>query len=341
MRQKSYGTVLGKGHPPDTVSGFYSLERAPWVLIMYAPGKEILGSIIRFRFYYALAGTVFVGLIILLIHYAAGRMVRRIRRVSQAFEHVKKGMYNHRLPASSTDEIGLLEAGFNDMTEALKERDVIRDTFGRYVDPEIARELLNRPGAAGLGGEKRDVAILMSDIRDFTAVAESLSPEETIGMLNHYFSHMIEVVHRHKGIIVDFYGDGLLAFFDPHDGPVLPAAARALQCSLAMQNSMHKLKRELENNGLPPLKIGIGVHTGPVVVGNIGSSLRVKYGIVGLAVNVAQRIQEKAEGGQIVVSEEFYNILADRLTVEKSFSAQFKGVQEASTLYVVRGVPES
>jgi class 3 adenylate cyclase len=180
----------------------------------------------------------------------------------------------------------------------------------------------------------------MSDIRNFTAVAESLSPEETIGMLNHYFSHMIEVVHRHKGIIVDFCGDGLLAFFDPHDGPVLPAAARALQCSLAMQKSMYELKRDLENNGLPPLKIGIGVHTGPVVVGNIGSSLRVKYGIVGLAVNVAQRIQEKAEGGQIIVSEEFYNILADRLTVEKSFRAQFKGVQGASILYVVRGVSE-
>jgi HAMP domain-containing protein len=163
MRQKPYGTIMGKGHPPDMVSGFYSLQRAPWVLIMYAPGKQILGSIIRFRFYYAIAGAVFIGIIILLIHYAAGRMVKRIRRVSQAFEHVKKGMYNHLLPASSTDEIGLLEAGFNDMTEALKERDVIRDTFGRYVDPEIARDLLNRPGAAGLGGEKREVAILIFD----------------------------------------------------------------------------------------------------------------------------------------------------------------------------------
>ncbi len=337
MQQKKYGTIMGPGHPPERVSGFYSLERASWVLIMYAPGKEILSPIIRFRFYYAMAGAAFVAVIVLLMQYAAGRMVKRISRVSGAFEDVKKGRYSRRLPAASRDEIGRLEAGFNDMVEGLKQRDFIRDTFGRYVDPEIARELLERPGAAGLGGEKREVVILMSDIRDFTAVAESLSPEETIGVLNRYFSYMIDVIHQYKGIIVDFYGDGVLVFFDPHEGPVYQAAARAVQCSLAIQAGMTTLNRGFEKKGLPSMETGIGIHAGPVVVGNIGSYARAKYGIVGSAVNITQRIQEKAEAGQIVISERIYSILEEELRAEKPFSAQLKGVQEVKKLYLLKG----
>ncbi len=99
------------------------------------------------------------------------------------------------------------------MIMGLKERDFIRDTFGRYVNKEVARELLKRPEAGRLGGEKRQVAVLMADIRGFTQVSEFLTPEETIRILNHYFSHMITVIREHDGIIVDFYGDGVLVFF--------------------------------------------------------------------------------------------------------------------------------
>ncbi|MFW6333954.1 MAG: adenylate/guanylate cyclase domain-containing protein [Desulfosalsimonas sp.] len=337
MQEENSGTHLGPGHPPDRVSGFYRLERAPWVLIMYAPGEEILAPIIRFRLYYAAAGGVCIALILFLIQFVGGRVVTRIRRLSNAVQQVAKGDYTDPLPVTSGDEIGQLETGFNEMVEGLKERDFVRDTFGRYVDREIARELLDRPEAGRLGGQKREVAILMSDIRDFTAVAESLSPEATISILNHYFSHMIEVIKEHRGIIVDFYGDGVLVFFDPRDGPLGPAASRAVRCSMEMQARMQSFNSELRKEGLPELQTGIGIHAGQVVVGNIGSSSRAKYGIVGLAVNVTQRIQAEAEGGQVVISEPVYGVLSDRISIEKSFSPGLKGVHGKVVLYVLKG----
>lgn len=335
MQEQTFGTHLGSGHPPDLVSGFYRLERAPWVLIMYAPGEEILEPIIRFRLYYTVAGVLCIALILLLIQFLGGRLVQRIQRVSNAVQQIAAGDYTDPLPVTSGDEIGQLESGFNEMVEGLKERDFIRNTFGRYVDREIARELLERPEAGKLGGEKREVAILMSDIRDFTAVAESLSPEATISILNHYFSLMLTVVQEHRGIIVDLYGDGVLVFFDPHDGPTSAAGAQAVKCSLAMQGIMERFNRESKEKGLPELQTGIGIHVGQVVVGNIGSASRAKYGIVGLAVNVTQRIQAEAKGGQVVISEPVYEALDGRIEVEKSFSARLKGVQEKALLYLL------
>lgn len=336
MQEKSHGTWFGNGRPPEMVAGFYWLGQAPWVLIMYAPGKQILAPIIEFRFYFAIAGGLCIAVILLLINFAGGRMVRRIQGLLHAFQLVAKGSYMVRLPVSSTDEIGRLETGFNEMVEGLKELDFIRDTFGRYVDREVARELLQRPEASRLGGQKREVAILMSDIQGFTAVAESLSPEETIGILNHYFGRMIDVIHEHKGIIVDFYGDGVLVFFDPHDGPVAPAAARAVQCSLAMQRSMARLNQEMGSKPLSSaLETRIAVHAGSVVVGNIGSASRSKYGIVGLAVNMTQRMETEIQGGQIVVSRRISELLGDTLVVKPPFTARFKGIQDAVTLYLL------
>ncbi|MCF8037483.1 MAG: HAMP domain-containing protein [Desulfobacteraceae bacterium] len=335
MQESPFGTHLGSGHPPHLVGGFYRLERAPWVLIMYAPGREILAPILEFRLYYVVAAGICIAFTLLLIQLVGGRLVRQIGRISRAVREVAEGRYPERLSETSADEIGQLEAGFNEMVEGLRERDFIRDTFGRYMDREVAHELMKRPEARRLGGEKREVVILMSDIRGFTAVSESLSPEATIGVLNRYFSHMIEVIHQYKGIIVDFYGDGVLVFFDPQEGQLEPAAARAVQCSLEMQRTMSPFNRHLRQQGLPEMQTGIGVHAGQVVVGNIGSSTRAKYGIVGLAVNMTQRIQAEAEGGGIVISEPVYNLLADGLTIENAFTAHLKGVQEKATLYVL------
>jgi class 3 adenylate cyclase len=103
------------------------------------------------------------------------------------------------------------------------------------MDQEIAKELLRRPEALRLGGEKREVAIPTSDNRNFTSISESLEPEGTIKVINHYFSYMIEVIQNHRGIIVDFFGDGILAFFDPLDNPVEPATRQAVRCGLNMQ----------------------------------------------------------------------------------------------------------
>jgi class 3 adenylate cyclase len=179
------------------------------------------------------------------------------------------------------------------------------------------------------------VAILFADLRAFTPIAENLTPEETIRLVNRFFSEMIEVIHRHHGIIVDFFGDGLLAFFDPLDRPLAPVAGQAAACALEMQEAMEGLNASGKYIGLPSLQLAIGVHAGEVVVGNIGSKTRAKYGIVGAPVNVTHRIQAEAQGGEVVMSEEAYRVLVEPPAVQRSFCAHLKGVQEPMTLYVI------
>jgi class 3 adenylate cyclase len=340
MKRASFGTHLGPGHPPSLVSGFYSIKEAPWTIVMFAPGEKVLSPIVRFRLYYALAGSLCIVFILLLIHSIGGRLVQAIGKISNAANQVAKGNYGDPLPEKSKDEIGQLVRSFNTMVKGLKERDFISNTFGRYVDQEIAKELMKRPEAIRLGGEKREVVILMSDIRGFTAVSEALKPEGIISILNHYFSHMIEVIKRYQGIIVDFFGDGVLVFFDPLDGPVAHTAHRALRCALEMQNEMKEFNSEMREENLPELQMGIGLNSGDVVVGNIGSEARAKYGIVGSPVNITQRIQATAKEGEVVISASIYSHLSNDIIIGKSFSIQLKGVQEPTTLSVVEGFRE-
>jgi class 3 adenylate cyclase len=262
-------------------------------------------------------------------------MVASITGISRAAGKVAEGNYGTPLPVGRHDEIGQLMESFNKMVRGLKERDFIRDTFGRYVDEGIAKELMRRPETARLGGEKRDVAILISDLRNFTPISETLSPEETIRILNIFFSQMIDVVQRHQGIVVDFFGDGMLVFFDPLDGPVAPAVKRAVDCALEMQRSMRALNAQIRENGLPSVQMGIGVNSGEVVVGNIGSESRAKYGIVGAPVNLTQRIQSMAKGGEVLLSHSAYRHAGKDLMISNSFEAQMKGIREVIKLYLV------
>jgi class 3 adenylate cyclase len=335
MKEKPYGTLLGSGHPPERVVGFYRLHTAPWVIILYARGSQVLAPIINFRFYYALAGFACIIIILGLIRLGTRPLVGSIQQIAQAASQVAQGHYGDPLPVKYPDEIGQLTQSFNEMVAGLKERDYISNTFGRYMDPKIARELLRRPEAALMGGEKRQVAILFADLRAFTPIAENLSPEETIRLVNRFFSGMIEVIHRHRGIIVDFFGDGLLAFFDPVDGPLAPLTRQAVACALEMQEAMEDINTSGKYIGLPTLHLAVGLHAGEVVVGNIGSETRAKYGIVGAAVNVTHRIQSEVRGGEVVMSEAAYRMLAAPPAVKRSFCTHLKGVQEPMTLYVI------
>jgi class 3 adenylate cyclase len=186
-----------------------------------------------------------------------------------------------------------------------------------------------------LGGEKREVAILISDIRGFTPLSESLSPEGIISILNHYFTHMIEAIKQHKGIIVDFLGDGILVFFDPLDESIETTVRRTIRCAIEMQNGMEAFNAEMRKEKLPELEMGIGLNAGQVVVGNIGSETRAKYGIVGSAVNLTERIQKMAKGGEVVISDSIYRYSREHLTIKKSFDAQLKGVQERLKLHLI------
>jgi len=339
MQEKDYGTVMGAGYRPDQVIGFYRLHAAPWVIMLHARGSEILAPILRFRLFYLAGGFLCLITILFLIRLGLRPVVSAIHGIAAKAVQVARGDYGDPLPVASQDEIGRLTQSFNEMVTGLKERDFITNTFGRYVDQEIARELLRKPEASRLGGEKREVVILFADVRGFTPLAETLSPEATIHLINRHFAKMIEVIQAHRGIIVDFLGDAILAFFDPLDGPMEPVVRLAIDCALKMQAVV--AAQNLAEPGSPSLTIGIGLHAGEVVVGNIGSEQRAKYGIIGASVNLTHRIQGQAQGGEVVVSETVWQHADRPLTVARTFETKLKGIAHPVTLYVLESMGEA
>ena len=214
---------------------------------------------------------------------------------------------------------------------------LIRKIFGRYLSEEIVQTILETPDGLKLGGEHQIVTILMADIRGFTAICERLSAEHVVAMLNQYFDVMTEIIFKYRGTIDDFLGDGMLAMFGApiqRDDDV----QRAVACALEMQLAMVEVNRRNVEADFPQFGIGIGIHTGDVVVGNLGSRKRTKYGLVGQNVNLTARIESYTVGGQIFISEETLETCGDILRIDNSLEVAPKGVTETITIYEVGGL---
>jgi adenylate cyclase len=201
---------------------------------------------------------------------------------------IAAGNYYHRVQLKQEDEIGALAASFNQMSAGLAERDRVRDLLGKVVSPAIATELLRKQ--VTLGGEQREVTVVFSDLRNFTAMSEPLAPEETLGILNHYFSRMAAIVEKHGGVVDKYVGDGLMALFG---APVAHPddADRALRATLEMSEAVDDLNRQWQQRGLPRIDVGIGINTAVVVAGNMGSEKRLNYTVIGDGVNLASRLE--------------------------------------------------
>lgn len=231
----------------------------------------------------------------------ARRVTRPVAVLAAGAERVARGEF---LPAEGViqaDEIGRLAQAFNAMVAGLAERDQMRSLLGKVVSPAIAEELLQH--RISLGGEERRVSVLFSDIRNFTSLSELLPAPELLSLLNTYLGRMSVEVDAHGGVVDKYIGDAIMALFgvplEKGDEP-----ARAVSCALAMQAALAELNRQFEARGWPTLAIGVGIHTGLAVAGNIGSESRWNYTVVGDAVNLASRLEGlcKAYHANIVVS---------------------------------------
>lgn len=338
MKTRTFGTVLGNGNPPDWVIGFYKVPTTDWYLVLVSKGSVILAPIVRFRFNYGLAGFISLICVGLLIRWNTQPIARSVAEISMAAEEVEDGNYSLEVSEDRSDEIGLLKRRINKMIRGLRQRDLIERTFGRYVDKKVVAELLLKPESLQLGGKNQTVTIMMADLRGFTRIAEGMKPQEVITILNRYFSKMIQVIEEHKGIIVDFYGDGILIFFNGSDEDVTVRALDAVRCALAMQKGLETVSRLNLTEGLPDLHMGIGIHTGEVVVGNIGSEARAKYGIVGSPVNETDRIQSCAEGGTVLISDKTYQSVKGQVEVAARGEARLKGLRAVRELYAVETI---
>ena len=178
----------------------------------------------------------------------------------------------------------------------------IRRTFGRYLSDDIVAQLLEAPEGLELGGDLREVTIMMSDICGFTTLAEHLPPRQVVSLLNRYFEHMTGIIFDHQGTIDEFLGDAILSVFGAPKRQV-DDPERAVRCALAMREAIATVNIANKAEGLPELQHRIALNTGSVIAGNIGSEQRAKYGCVGHAMNVASRIEGQAKPGEILISD--------------------------------------
>ncbi len=235
-------------------------------------------------------------------------------------------------------EKGRLISELSEQKAALEIRNrFITRVFGRYLSDAVVEQLLETPDGLRLGGERRVVTIVMTDLRGFTATAERIPPESVVALLNLHLGAMSEIVLKHGGTIDEFIGDALLALFG---APLAREddARRALACAVEMQQAMEAVNARARELSLPEMGMGIGIHTGEVVVGNIGSERRAKYGVVGAAINLASRIQGFTLGGQILASEETLRAAGAEISVGARFSVQAKGFRDPVSIVEILGV---
>ena len=244
--------------------------------------------------YYALRNrllTIFAISLVLALVAAAGfsRLVTRpVSLLVQGVRRITAGDYTARVELAQRDELGQLADSFNHMSEGLAERDRVRNLLGKVVSPQIADELMNR--RIELGGEELEATILFSDVRDFTRISESLAPQQVISLLNDYLTEMNAIIEAHHGVVDKYIGDAIMALY----GAPLPhadSAGNALRSALDMLDAMDGINAKRRQRGDVEIEIGIGINTGTVVAGNMGSMSRLNYTVLGDAVNLASRLE--------------------------------------------------
>jgi adenylate cyclase len=212
---------------------------------------------------------------------------------------------------------------------------LVRSNFERYFAPNVAADIAQQDGAIRLGGERRAVTVLFSDIRGFTAMAESMGPDAVARFLSEYFSEMVEVIFEHGGTLDKFIGDAVMALWG---APIAHSddPDRALEAALAMQKAIEELNRGWAGSGRPEIGVGIGISHGEVFAGNIGSHRRLEYTVLGDAVNVAARLCAEAGPGEVLVSEALLRVV--RAPVEYDFLPELglKGKTQVVQVYRVK-----
>lgn len=270
---------------------------------------------------------------LVLAHLVSRSIADPVEGLAKAMGRVADGDLTVSAPVSGNDELGSLSESFNRMVEGLRERESIKETFGRFVSKEIAGRLLSQQPT--LGGEMSVVTILFSDIRNYTTLCEDLSPTQVIAMLNGYFKHMVAAVEKNNGLVYQFVGDGIMAVFGA-PAKLEDHATAAVTCARDMLAALEEFNRE-QSGEHPPLKIGVGINTGSVVAGIIGSEQRMEYRVVGDAVNLTARIEElnKDLGTTVLISRTTRDLLTRPFKLTPFEPQPIRGKAETVQVFAV------
>ncbi|MBC8440552.1 MAG: HAMP domain-containing protein [Deltaproteobacteria bacterium] len=273
-----------------------------------------------------------LAIVLILAYFLSKSILVPLLGIKRAIKDVENNNLDTRVKILSNDEFGDVAEGFNLMINSLKESQKLRKSFGKYVSKEIRDEIL--AGNPSLEGEMKRATLLFADLRNFTGLVEKNHPEQVVKIINQYFNEMTLAVEEHKGLVLQYVGDEIEAAFGVpigfDDHPEM-----AVKAALEMRARLALLNKKLEQDGFEPLAHGIGIHSGAVLAGNIGSTERMSYGLVGDTVNSASRIEglTKDYGCDIILSQTTYNLLTGSYNMVQLAPVKVKGKKDELIVY--------
>ena len=285
---------------------------------------------------------------IILIRIFSNGITNPIKELVGAAGQIEKGEFELSIKPRTRDEIGLLTESFVQMGKGLSEREKLMVSFSKFTNKTIAQKAAS--GELTLGGENRNATIFFSDIRSFTAMSEKMQPNEVVEFLNVYMTKMIDCINKTGGVVDKYIGDAIMAVWGASESSGSPAsdALNAVTAALMMRVELFKFNKERAAAGLPPVKIGCGINSGPVVAGQIGSEERMEYTVIGDAVNLASRTEalNKPFATDVLITENTYNLIKDKIVVQEMPGVHVKGKTDAIKMFAVinlagRGKPET
>ncbi|MHB1219714.1 MAG: adenylate/guanylate cyclase domain-containing protein [Alphaproteobacteria bacterium] len=290
----------------------------------------------------ALAIAVVVGL--LFAGVVTINLVRPVRRLVNATEDVEKGNLDTEVPVTTRDEIGKLTKSFNHMVKELRVKAQIRETFGKYVDPRIVQGLIDRPDLAGIQGDRRVMTVLFCDMKGFTPASEGMTPPTLVKVINQYLTSVSQPVRAHDGIVDKYIGDALMAYWGPPFNDPQEQARLACEAALDQIVGMEGFRRGLVEligvkRGLPDIDVRIGIATGDVVVGNIGSDVAMSYTLIGDTVNLASRLEgaSKLYGTRVLLNAHTAERVRDTMVLREIDSILVVGKSEPERIFELLG----
>jgi len=303
--------------------------------VVAVPLEEVLAPFDRIYAVLAVTGAGSLLAAILLAIFLSRGLTRPVRALVGATERIARGDYDTRVEVATRDELGTLAESFNEMAHGLELKERYRGVLDKVVSREVAEELLG--GEVELGGENREVTTLFADLRGFTGLTEGMEPQGVIGLLNACMGRLSAAVEDEGGVVDKYVGDELMAIFG---APITQddQAVRAVRAALRMRRAIEELNRERERSGEEEIGVGVGINTGLVVAGNMGSPSRLNYTVLGEAVNLASRACKAAGPGEILISEATRSRLGGRVEAEDRGARELKGFSRRVRLWAVKGL---
>lgn len=328
--QMSYTNEEGK----ERVGSFYKIPLGNLTIVSSVDKETALLAVRRLARRNILITLAALFFSIMVIYLFAKTLTSPVKKLVAASKRVVDGEYKLNLKSKSKDEIGVLTNSFVSMAEGLEEREKMKEAFGKFVNEQIADMAMK--GEIKLGGERKDVTIFFSDIRSFTAISESMQPEQVVEFLNEYMTAMVDCVNETHGIVDKYIGDAIMAVWGT---PISHGndAENAVNGALMMRESLRKFNEGRGGEGKPIIKIGCGINTGPVLAGQIGSSSRMEYTVIGDAVNLASRVEalNKPFGTDVLITSDTYARVKDIFDVEPMKKIKVKGKKDPQQIYAV------